>query len=347
MRKFLLSIAVAATSSASFASAQEPAELFDKLDANQDGVIASEEIPGDKKGLFERLVRVGDANSDGKLSQEELKVALEKSKPQTEAAPAAGPGRFGGPGTRPGGGPIPAKAIFERFDANGDGKLSKEEAPERMREFFGRIDQDGDGHATLPEFEKATAALSAVMQGRAGPPPAGGERPNDRPGDRPESGRPPEGRPGEGAPPLIRALDTDADGEISAEEIAAAAKSLAKLDRNGDGKLTREEIGPPPGMMRLGEGRTEGRPGARPGGPPNAGAPNAGPFAEQFLSRLKEADTNGDKQLSREEAPERLKERFDQIDRNGDGQLDQAELKTMVERMRGAAGNRPGDRKQE
>jgi Ca2+-binding EF-hand superfamily protein len=345
MRKFLLSIAVAATSSASFASAQEPAELFDKLDANQDGVIASEEIPGDKKGLFERLVRVGDANSDGKLSQEELKVALEKSKPQTEAAPAAGPGRFGGaPGTRPGGGPIPAKAIFERFDANGDGKLSKEEAPERMREFFGRIDQDGDGHATLAEFEKATAALSAVMQGRAGPPQAGG--------DRPESGRPPEGRPGEGrlgegGPPLVRALDTDADGEISAEEIAAASKSLAKLDRNGDGKLTREEIGPPPGMMRLGEGRPEGRPGARPGGPPNAGAPDTGPFAEQFLSRLKEADTNGDKQLSREEAPERLKERFDQIDRNGDGQLDQAELKTMVERMRGAGGNRPGDRKQE
>src|SRR5439155_14643721 len=51
---------------------------------------------------------------------------------------------------------------------------------------------------------------------------------------------PPPGGPGGGRPmnPLIRALDTDGDGEISAAEIEKAATALKALDRNNDGKLT-------------------------------------------------------------------------------------------------------------
>jgi hypothetical protein len=40
------------------------------------------------------------------------------------------------------------------------------------------------------------------------------------------------------------ALDTNRDGQISAEEIEAAPAALKKLDRNGDGKLTRHELHP-------------------------------------------------------------------------------------------------------
>ena len=46
--------------------------------------------------------------------------------------------------------------------------------------------------------------------------------------------------------PLERALDQDRDGEISVEEIAGAATSLASLDRNEDGKLSRDELRPAP-----------------------------------------------------------------------------------------------------
>ena len=42
--------------------------------------------------------------------------------------------------------------------------------------------------------------------------------------------------------PLMRALDADGDGELSAAEIAAAPAALKKLDRNGDGKLSGEEL---------------------------------------------------------------------------------------------------------
>lgn len=74
------------------------------------------------------------------------------------------------------------------------------------------------------------------------------------PGDR-DRDRPPEGRRGRGRgfrSPLIAALDTDGDGEISASEIKKAPQSLKSLDKNNDGKLTRDEMRPSrPGGRRF------------------------------------------------------------------------------------------------
>jgi Ca2+-binding EF-hand superfamily protein len=52
------------------------------------------------------------------------------------------------------------------------------------------------------------------------------------------------------------ALDTDSNGEISAEELAAAPTALRKLDRNGDGQLTEDEVRL---TFGLGRGRGPGR----------------------------------------------------------------------------------------
>src|SRR6476646_1044355 len=40
------------------------AALFDKLDANHDGFITSDEVPQESRRLFDRLIRRGDKNSD-------------------------------------------------------------------------------------------------------------------------------------------------------------------------------------------------------------------------------------------------------------------------------------------
>ena len=48
-----------------------------------------------------------------------------------------------------------AKAMFEKADANKDGKLSQEEAPERLKQNFSKIDGDGDGQLTPEELKKA------------------------------------------------------------------------------------------------------------------------------------------------------------------------------------------------
>lgn len=46
-------------------------------------------------------------------------------------------------------------------------------------------------------------------------------------------------------------------------------------------------------------------------------------------------DANGDGRISLEEAPDRLKERFDRMDTNDDGFINEEEMKRLLERMRG------------
>ena len=46
------------------------------------------------------------------------------------------------------------------------------------------------------------------------------------------------------APPLLNALDTDGDGEISAAEISLASESLTVLDADGDGSVGVDELMP-------------------------------------------------------------------------------------------------------
>jgi len=47
--------------------------------------------------------------------------------------------------------------------------------------------------------------------------------------------------------PLLHLFDTNHDGVISADEIAAAPAALKALDKNGDGQLTSDELRPPRG----------------------------------------------------------------------------------------------------
>ena len=59
------------------------------------------------------------------------------------------------------------------------------------------------------------------------------------------------GRGGQGGPggfmrmfPVMTALDSDGNGEISSDEIKGAVAALKKLDKNKDGKLTEDELRP-------------------------------------------------------------------------------------------------------
>jgi len=63
---------------------------------------------------------------------------------------------------------------------------------------------------------------------------------------------------------VIVALDTDGDGELSADEIASAATALRKLDKDGDGRLSREEMRPEPSPQGEPAGRGQGGPPPKP-----------------------------------------------------------------------------------
>jgi Ca2+-binding EF-hand superfamily protein len=369
-------VALAGAMSAKHLAAQEekPAAdrerpgLFSKLDANGDGVITSDEVEGEAKPLFERLLRRADKNGDGKLSREEFAAGTTEQPPREQPRPVEQPAPDR-PASRPERfTPVQLSALFERTDANSDGKVAVSEMREELREPLRRfLEREGIDAIDKEQFVRFMTMMQErgpdrprpdqprpdqprlAQPGRPAQP-----RPDAPPGDRPRGDRPPGERPPMGRP-LIAVLDADGDGELSAAEIEGAGKALLALDKNNDGKLTRDELfGPRPIDLPPGERpppREPGRP--RPEGDrprPEGDRPRGeGAGLEQLRARLAEADANKDGKWSKDEVPERMRENFDRIDANGDGLIDETELRTMLARLREGAGDRrpEGERRPE
>lgn len=126
-----------------------------------------------------------------------------------------------------------------------------------------------------------------------------------------------------GAPrpnPLRDAIDGNADGELSTEEIAAAPNSLGKLDKDTDGQIVAAELAPPPTEGATG---TPSAPGGQGAGTP-AGGGGGGPRPPGRL--LESIDTNGDGTISAEERAAAV-DGLKKLDANGDGKIVRDELR--------------------
>jgi Ca2+-binding EF-hand superfamily protein len=217
--------------------------ILNAVDVNQDGVLSAAEIANAPAQL-----RKLDKNGDGKLTRDEAGLQMQMGRGGGRGRGEGGRGEGDGGGDEP---PAPAPTAEEltatlmMFDANHNGQLEKSEVPERMQGMFERGDTNHDGVLTRDEIAKLAEANRQQAGGGEGRGPGG------------RGGRGP-GGPG-GFDLAFDALDTDHNGEISADEINNASASLKTLDKNGDGQITEDEVTPNFGG-RGGFGRGPGGP---------------------------------------------------------------------------------------
>ena len=108
-------------------------ELFLELDANRDMAIEREEVPESARASFDRLLKRGDDNHNGKLEAEEYRAILVDLRTVAEQAKKQAVDRF------------------KTMDKDGDRKVSREEFT-GLRPRFDVLDRDGDGFVTQQEF---------------------------------------------------------------------------------------------------------------------------------------------------------------------------------------------------
>jgi Ca2+-binding EF-hand superfamily protein len=174
-----------------------------RWDADGDGKLSRQEVANAPR-LAQEFDAI-DANKDGFLTIEELQAARQAY----------------GPGGRGGG--------WAKWDADGDGKISRQEAANapRLSQYFDTIDANKDGFLTADELQ---AARQAHGPGRHG---------------------------GQGQGWLR--WDADGDGKLSRQEVANAprlAQDFDAIDTNRDGFLTADEL-------QAAHGRYAGRGGPR------------------------------------------------------------------------------------
>jgi hypothetical protein len=138
-------------------------------------------------------------------------------------ARADGPGWGGGHG---GPGRMGVMMLFDRFDTNGDGRVTREELAATRADQMTRFDASRDGALTLEEFTGLWQEFTREMMVRA-----------------------------------FQMHDRDGDGRVTAEELARPTeRMLGWLDRDGDGAVARDELRGRDGRGSRGDGRGPGGP---------------------------------------------------------------------------------------
>ncbi|MCH2212700.1 MAG: HlyD family efflux transporter periplasmic adaptor subunit [Fuerstiella sp.] len=133
-------------------------EYIAQYDKDGDGKVAQSELDEQSQRSAQFWFSHVDSDGDGALNETETDTMLESRRrfagggagrpPGTQPADRDGTSDRGRPGNAGGG------FDLMQYDSNGDGQVSKEEAPERMRSFFDRMDTDGDGGITNKEIEE-------------------------------------------------------------------------------------------------------------------------------------------------------------------------------------------------
>ena len=128
LKQILIVAGLLAVASAAADSRFGPGAIFEGADTNSDGMVVRDEFLAARAGAFTRM----DRNSDGFVD----KADWPEGRPE------------GGHGDR-------AARMHERMDADGDGKISKEEFVNGATPMFDRLDADHNSVLDAKEIEAA------------------------------------------------------------------------------------------------------------------------------------------------------------------------------------------------
>jgi Ca2+-binding EF-hand superfamily protein len=133
-----------------------PAERFKAMDKNNDGKVSRAEFLG-LPTMFDRI----DANKDGVLDKDELKPLVAQGPAGTRimAMDKNGDGKVSRSEYL---GPI---EMFDRLDTNADGQIDKDEAAKAATAMYQRLtgmDKNGDGKLSLDEFQGPPARFKQL-----------------------------------------------------------------------------------------------------------------------------------------------------------------------------------------
>ncbi len=186
-------------------AAGETEDAFNRLDKDGSGYVTPSEVDATRQSLFERMLRVSDADKDGKISLSEYASSLKPSKPSAAAT---------GPVSQRSRNPADAQrmlaALFTRFDADKNGSISRKEAPDRLKQRFAMLDANRDGEISRQEIS-SRARESA--------------------------------QPGNSRSSRFQQLDKNGDKQISRSEAQGMMKQrFNQIDEDNDGQLSGSEL---------------------------------------------------------------------------------------------------------
>lgn len=338
------------------ASAQaERDELFDQLDRDGDGRLTSAEVTSENRRLFDRLVRLADADEDGSLTAEEFAEGLT---PQTPAKPIEEKNDTEHRGADA------MRVLLLKLDTNRDTRLTRGEAPEDLLAAFDRLvenaDRNKDGELDRVELSRGGPRLARgaeQMTRRLGIDVAselqGLEREQGADADRFDRAFNPRealANPREAAA-LFQQLDADGDGRLRVAELPEPLQErlgrlLQRADLDGDGGVSKREfLSQAERLSRFLKARGGSAEGAAamksenlPTDSPATAADPSGKGPSELAHRLvrrlvKRLDKNGDGVVHRDEAQGKAAQRFAQADANQNGRLDEAELDALARQM--------------
>jgi Ca2+-binding EF-hand superfamily protein len=129
---------------------ENAAVAFSQLDTNGDGNVALAELPPPLAERLEGMWERADRDQDRELSEQEFMVVRDRLAALQSGRDEPRKNRQG------------VKQLLKRADRDGDGSLSREEAPPRLANRFDTLDQNGDNQLSGDELNAAAENLAAL-----------------------------------------------------------------------------------------------------------------------------------------------------------------------------------------